>query len=622
MRGGLGEGNEGTTPPRTALRIAHPVAKHPVAATSSNFLAGLGSCVTRRVRATDPPTDAMTAGAMGSSRRESHGSASNQGYGVFNKPRRSISTDSFLREATPVNLPSKFYARHNRTPLNLAICVAGVLASLCIYGVLQERLMTIPYGGTTSEPESAEMFTSSVFLVLMNRLVTVCVSAVGIHLTGDSFRTSTPLNLYASIAFSNLVTTVCQYEVLKYLSFAASTLAKCAKIIPVMIWGWLILHKRYKWIDYAMAFTVTAGCFLFVLDRGVIQERQLRHEHYDHRAPPARYVYRVDDVADGTYGPFDETMYYSPSSWNETRRGSGGGGGGRGDEEEDEYEDTSGAAVLREIVTGGGGKLIDSVMEKGVTHMYVLGTVIMLVYLTFDGFTSTFQQKLYRHYTCSILNQIFFTTCFSSVFSLVWLLSTSQMAHVWGFMGRHPGVIQDIFVLSVSAAVSQFAISYTIFCFGAVTLASVMTFRQFLSVVISCFLFGNPLSSLQWVGLLMVLVPVFERVYKETQKPELFGSSPGEDRKTADGDSDVDESPRAGLGYGPPGQIPDNYFSARGTGYTPRSSANYAGGFRSPRSSEGGFSPRSSISDGTTRSNMSDAEKPANTDERSKLLKR
>ena len=41
--------------------------------------------------------------------------------------------------------------------------IGGVLGSLCVYGVLQERLMTIPYGGTTSEPEKAEMFTSSVF---------------------------------------------------------------------------------------------------------------------------------------------------------------------------------------------------------------------------------------------------------------------------------------------------------------------------------------------------------------------------------------------------------------------------------------------------------------------------
>jgi hypothetical protein len=146
--------------------------------------------------------------------------------------KRSISTDSFLREVTDAGLPRHYYGRTNRTPLNLAVSVGGVLGSLCIYGVLQERLMTIPYGGTTEEPESAEMFTSSVFLVLMNRLVTVCVSAMGIVLTGDSFRTMTPLNLYASIAFANLVTTVCQYEVLKYLSFAASTLAKVRQDHP------------------------------------------------------------------------------------------------------------------------------------------------------------------------------------------------------------------------------------------------------------------------------------------------------------------------------------------------------------------------------------------------------
>jgi adenosine 3'-phospho 5'-phosphosulfate transporter B2 len=57
--------------------------------------------------------------------------------------------------------------------------------------------------------------------------------------------------------------------------------------------------------------------------------------------------------------------------------------------------------------------------------------------------------------------------------------------------------VPDVFVLSVASCVSQFTISYTIFCFGAVTLASVMTFRQFLSVVISCFLFGSPVGALQ-----------------------------------------------------------------------------------------------------------------------------
>jgi hypothetical protein len=38
----------------------------------------------------------------------------------------------------------------------------------------------------------------------------------GMFLTADSFETTTPINLYAAIAFSNLVTTVCQYEVRLY----------------------------------------------------------------------------------------------------------------------------------------------------------------------------------------------------------------------------------------------------------------------------------------------------------------------------------------------------------------------------------------------------------------------
>ena len=64
--------------------------------------------------------------------------------------------------------------------------------------------MTIPYGGSRQFPEPPEVFKCSIFLVLMNRLVTVCISAVGMFLTADSFETSTPINLYASIAFSNL----------------------------------------------------------------------------------------------------------------------------------------------------------------------------------------------------------------------------------------------------------------------------------------------------------------------------------------------------------------------------------------------------------------------------------
>ena len=296
----------------------------------------------------------------------------------------------------------------------------------------------------------------------------------------------------------------------------------------------------------------------------------------------------MDDAGGWEYGPFDETTYHSPSTRNVTRRRGGGGEGG--DDEYEEYEDASGAEVLREIVSGGGGKLIDSVMEKGVMHMYVLGTVIMVVYLMFDGFTSTFQQKLYRHYTCSILNQIFFTTCFSSVFSLALVAEHVEMGQVWEFMGRHRGAIQDVFVLSVSAAVSQFAISYTIFCFGAVTLASVMTFRQFLSVVISSFIFGNPLSGLQWLGVLMVLRPRLRARVHGGSKTHTLRLVPGRGPEFGGRELGCGRGGIAarGLGYGPPGQIPDNYFSAARHRVHPEKFGNHAGGSR-PREAPRGF---------------------------------
>lgn len=62
-----------------------------------------------------------------------------------------------------------------------------------------------------------------------------------------------PPYAYAGVSFSNVVATWCQYEVLKYVSFPLQTLGKCAKMIPVMVWGTLIMRKRYGAKDYLNA---------------------------------------------------------------------------------------------------------------------------------------------------------------------------------------------------------------------------------------------------------------------------------------------------------------------------------------------------------------------------------
>lgn len=77
-------------------------------------------------------------------------------------------------------------------------------------------------------------------------------------------------------AASNVVATFCQYEALKYVSFPVQTLGKCAKMIPVMIWGTAVNGKSYKAKDYIVALLVTMGCVLFALTGALLSHDCLR----------------------------------------------------------------------------------------------------------------------------------------------------------------------------------------------------------------------------------------------------------------------------------------------------------------------------------------------------------
>lgn len=138
-----------------------------------------------------------------------------------------------------------------------------------------------------------------------------------------------PIWTYAAVSLSNVVATTCQYEALKFVSFPVQTLGKCAKMIPVMIWGILILRKRYTVKDFGMALLITAGCTVFLVTGSV-------------------------------------TSKVSSSLW----------------------------------------------------HSSIYGLLLMLGYLGFDGFTSTFQDKLFKGYNMTTYNQILYTTLCSSALSL------------------------------------------------------------------------------------------------------------------------------------------------------------------------------------------------------------
>ncbi|KAF2283398.1 hypothetical protein GH714_003914 [Hevea brasiliensis] len=295
--------------------------------------------------------------------------------------------------------------------------VAGIMTTLVIYGVLQEKIMRVPYG------ENKEYFKYSLFLVFCNRITTSAVSAGVLLASKKALNPVAPVYKYCLISVSNILTTTCQYEALKYVSFPVQTLAKCAKMIPVMIWGTVIMQKRYKGMDYLIAFLVTLGCSIFIL--------------------------------------FPAGTDISPYS--------------RG------RENT------------------------------VWGVTLMLGYLGFDGFTSTFQDKLFKGYDMEIHNQIFYTTLCSCALSFTGLVVQGHLLLAVDFVYRHKDCLFDIALLSTVATASQFFISYTIRTFGALTFAAIMTTRQLVSIMLSCMWFAHPLSWEQWIGAVIVFGSLYSK---------------------------------------------------------------------------------------------------------------
>jgi len=133
----------------------------------------------------------------------------------------------------------------------------GIIATLVVYGVMQEKIMTVPFGG--------EIFGVSAFLVLCNRILNVGYASTMIAVNRESFQNTAPMWKYMVISFSNVIATTCQYECLKYVSFPVQMLGKSFKMMPVMMWGIALSGKRFTTTDWVVALCVTLGVTEFCM---------------------------------------------------------------------------------------------------------------------------------------------------------------------------------------------------------------------------------------------------------------------------------------------------------------------------------------------------------------------
>jgi len=134
----------------------------------------------------------------------------------------------------------------------------------------------------------------------------------------------------------------------------------------------------------------------------------------------------------------------------------------------------------------------------------VYGLLLLLGFLAFDGFTSTFQEKLFKEHSTTKFNQMFYINLFSAITSALSLFVFGGFSEAIAFCIAHPRIIVDASFLSAGAVGGQFFIYSMVKEFGALAFAACMNVRQVVSIILSYIMYTKPITFLQIIGLVMV----------------------------------------------------------------------------------------------------------------------
>jgi adenosine 3'-phospho 5'-phosphosulfate transporter B2 len=296
----------------------------------------------------------------------------------------------------------------------------GIIVMLGAYGVIQEKIMTVPYGKT--DTFEGELFKTSVFLVFCNRVVAILYASGMTYAKKEEFSPKAPLWKYLAISFSNVAATWCQYEALKWVSFPVQMLGKSFKMMPVMVWSIVISGKKYEAKDWLIAGGVTWGVTQFLLTG------EIKSKHAD-----------------------------------------------------------KGSSVYGLILMGG--------------------------FLGCDGFTSTFQEKVFKDCKTTKYNQMLYVNAGSAVVSLSSFILSGAAPGTIAFCFRHSDFVVQAMTLSASAVAGQYFIYSQVKEFGALVLAATMNLRQVISIMVSFLLYGHRITFMQILGLVMVFGALFYKTY-------------------------------------------------------------------------------------------------------------
>ncbi|XP_016286029.1 solute carrier family 35 member B1 isoform X2 [Monodelphis domestica] len=147
--------------------------------------------------------------------------------------------------------------------------------------------------------------------------------------------------------------------------------------------------------------------------------------------------------------------------------------------------------------------------KKGVgadEHLVGYGELLLLLSLTLDGLTGVSQDHMRAHYQTGSNHMMLNINLWSTLLLGAGILFTGEFWDFLSFAERYPGVLYNILLFGLTSALGQSFIFMTVVYFGPLTCSIITTTRKFFTILASVILFANPISSMQWVGTVLVFM--------------------------------------------------------------------------------------------------------------------
>lgn len=156
--------------------------------------------------------------------------------------------------------------------------------------------------------------------------------------------------------------------------------------------------------------------------------------------------------------------------------------------------------------------------SKRETSTEIIGLIYMLLYITFDCFTSQWQDKIYVTYGKQNVDpyQMMLGVNVSAIcITTLGLIFSGDFPIVWRFFLVNPNVLIYNIITAITSASGQLCIYYTIKEFGPIVFTIIMTVRQMISICISAYKFGHHISFKALIGASIVFGVLFYQIRRK-----------------------------------------------------------------------------------------------------------